>query len=173
MNHPQGSVFWLTGIPGSGKTTIANALVEALRGDGRPTLWLDSDDLRRVFTPNPTYSEQERNRFYFAIRHIAILGATGGCCVVISATAPKRAHRDPMGDAVERYVEIFVDCPVSVARQRDPKGLYRAANAGDAPELPGVGVAYEAPRHPDMTIDGVEELPAAATGRILEYERRI
>ena len=104
MTSKNPTAIWLTGIPASGKTTLAGRVVSRLREAKAPVLWLDSDDLRAVLTPEPTYSHHERTNFYAAIRHIATLAISGGVNVVISATAPLRAHRDPLRDAIPHFL---------------------------------------------------------------------
>lgn len=148
-----GPVAWLTGVPASGKTTLARATLEALRARGAATLWLDSDDLRAVLTPNPTYTEAERDAFYAALVHLARLGSDGGAVVVISATAHRRRWRDAARAAVSRFSEVHVRADRALVEARDPKGLYAAAAAGELETLPGVGVAYEAPERPELVFD--------------------
>ncbi len=147
----RGGVIWITGLPAAGKTTFATALYDCLRQRGRPVLWLDSDDLRRVMTPNPTYSAQERDVFYGALGHVAQRAADGGVLAIVSATAPKRSYRDSVRKKVERFVEIWLTCPYEVLRERDKKGLYRRYEAGEISNLPGRGAAYEEPKDPHLT----------------------
>ena len=134
-----GAVVWLTGVPASGKTTLARALVAALRADGRAVLWLDSDALRAVMTPSPTYSDAERQAFYDTIGYLARLGAEGGVVVVISATAMRRVYRDSVRAAVPTFLEIWLTCPAEVLRRRDPKGLYKKVDTGEVKKLPTEG----------------------------------
>lgn len=147
-----GAVIWLTGRPASGKTTVAAVVIERLRAAGVATLWLDSDDLRTVLTPAPTYSDAERDAFYGALGHLAKLGAAGGVTVVVSATAPRRRYRDEVRRAVPHFLEVYLTAPLSELTRRDPKGLYAATRVGAVERLPGLGADYEEPLAPELVI---------------------
>lgn len=148
----QGVVLWLTGPPATGKTTLALGLLQQLQQRGIITLWLDSDDLRTVFTPKPSYSDEERDVFYASIGHIAKRAAEGKVTVVISATASKRMYRDHLRQQVPFFVEIELTAPPEVLRTRDIKGLYRKADSGQISQLPGAGALYEVPLHPELSL---------------------
>jgi adenylylsulfate kinase len=173
MKCVQGQVIWLTGLPAAGKTTLAGEVVTALRDAGWATLWLDSDNLRRVLTPNPTFTEAERDFFYGAVGEIAALGADGGVRVVVSATAGKRSYRDRLRKRVNSFVEILVTCDRETRLERDPKGLYSRSSQGEISSLPGEGSAYEAPTHPELTIDTTNSPAAVGVQRITELANRI
>ncbi len=163
MTPAPGLVVWLTGRPASGKSTLARALETRLRARGLATLWLDSDSLRRILTPEPTYDDAERKRFYGALAHLAALAAAGGAVAIVSATAARRAYRDACRAAVgDRFVEVWVRCDLETLRARDPKGLYGRAARDTITRLPGVGVPYEPPEAPELVLDtadaGVEAL---------------
>lgn len=146
---------WLTGLPASGKTTLARALVAELRARGRAVLWLDSDDLRPYLAGAGRYDDEGRDAFYGALVHLMRLGLSGGGEVVVSATANKRAFRErartEAGDG--RFLEVWVATSRAVCAARDPKGLYRAAMKGEVHALPGVGAAYEEPSAPEVVVD--------------------
>lgn len=165
----RGAVFWLTGVPASGKTTLARGLIAALRAHDIAVLWLDSDDLRAVMTPAGDYGERDRAVFYDTIAHLAIRAAAGGVTVVISATAPHRAPRDRVRAAVAKFHEVWLDCDAAALRgARDVKGLYARADAGEIERLPGVGVAFEPPTHPDaLRIDTTDTGPDAALSAVI------
>jgi len=150
-----GFAIWLTGLPGSGKSTLAAALARAMRERGLSPAVLESDELRHVLTPKPTYSDAERDTFYAAIVLIARLLTDHGAPVIIDATGNRRAYRDQAREQIDRFIEVFVDCPLDVCMSRDPKGLYRQARqrqgAGDS-TLPGVGVPYEPPLRPEVVV---------------------
>ena len=164
----EGGVVWLTGLPATGKTTIARILERELRKRGAATLMLDSDDLRSVLTPEPTYSESERDRFYAVIGHLADLGARGGAVVLVAATAPKRAYRDRVRERVERFVEVLLICSPDVLERRDPKGLYARWRKGEIANLPGRDATYEDPASPELVFDTGRSLPSDIAREILE-----
>jgi adenylylsulfate kinase len=153
-----GPVLWFTGLPASGKTTTALAVIRELRGAGRTVLHLDSDDLRAFF---PGYDAEGRDRFYAALAHLARLGAIGGAIVIVSATANLRRYRDAARAlAPGPFIEILVTCPPEVVARRDPKGLYAAARTDPHATLPGAGAVYEPPLAPECIIHGDGELSA-------------
>lgn len=163
----RGRVIWLTGLPRSGKSTLARGLLDALAERGQATLWLDSDDLRAVMTPNPTYSDAERDAFYATVGHLARLGAAGGVTVVISATASKREYRDVVRRAVPAFIEIWIRADDATLRARDNGGLYRDADAGAANTVPGAGVEYEAPTDAHLELDSTSMSPAEMVAAVL------
>lgn len=163
-----GAVVWLTGKPASGKTTTARAVVDRLRSERRAVLWLDSDALRPVLAPQSSYTEAERDWFYGAVGHLAELGAWGGCIAVVSATATKRAYRDSVRQRVGAFVEVWVHCSDTTLRNRDDKGLYQRAAAGELHAVPGVDVDYETPVAPEVSINSDHQSPAQAADAIVE-----
>ena len=164
--RPPAFAVWLTGLPASGKSTIARALDALLAGRGVRTVVLESDDLRRLFTPTPRYDAPERDRFYGAIAELARLLSGEGVPVLVAATANLRAYRDRARAAIPRFLEVFVDCPLPVCRARDPKGIYRRAAAGSAPNVPGVSAPYEPPLRPEVVVDGARD-PAEKSARAI------
>lgn len=158
---------WLTGLPASGKSTIARALAGELEARGVRAVVLESDEMRKVLTPAPTYSEGERDAFYASLVQIAGHLCERSVPVILDATANRRHYRDRGRTALERFLEVHVDAPLEVCRARDPKGLYRSAAASAGSTLPGVGAAYEPPEHPDLVVGRGGESAAAAARRIL------
>ena len=127
---------------------------------------LESDDLRRLFTPKPLYDAAERDRFYRALADLARLLSEDGVPVLVAATANLRSYRDRARAEIPRFLEVHVDCPLEVCRARDPKGVYRRSAAGTAPNVPGVSAPYEPPLRPEAVVDG-ERDPAESGGAIL------
>ena len=154
MRDREGFAVWLTGLPASGKSTISRELADRLRESGLPVVVLESDVMRNILTPEPTYSDEERDRFYRQLvligRHITAEGAN----VIFDATANRRAYRDEARRLIRRFAEIHVDCPVPVCIERDPKGIYAAAGTGEAARVPGIQSPYEAPLNPELVLDG-------------------
>lgn len=166
-NVSPGFVIWLTGLPASGKSTLARRLQQRLAAGGIPTQLLDSDDLRRQLTPQPTYSQAERDWFYDTITFLAQLLAQNGVNVLIAATAPSRAYREAARKRLPRFAEVYVDCPIEVCQARDPKGLWRQARQGEISSLPGAGVAYEPPAAPDVHVQTEQQPPEESVQHIL------
>ncbi len=166
-----GFAVWLTGLPASGKTTIALVLQARLQATGLTVVLLDSDELRRQLTPQPTYLPGERDWFYATLAFLAGLLTRQGVNTIVAATAPRKLHRDAARAQIAQFVEVHVDCPQAVCRARDRKGLYARADAGEITTLPGVGVAYEAPVAPELRLDTTVLLVDTAVTAVVDYLR--
>jgi adenylylsulfate kinase len=161
---------WLTGLPSSGKSTLAHEVARRLRARGHAAvLVLDGDDVRAALRPAPGYDEAARDAFYETLAHLAALGASQGLVVLVPATANRRAFRArARALAPGRFVEVFVDTDLATCRARDAKGLYaRAAHEGGG-TLPGAGAGYEPPAAPEIVVrpddvDVAERIAAAIT----------
>lgn len=161
----KGTVIWITGLPASGKSTLAARLRERLEALGRMAVVLDGDAVREALVPRPGYSAEERDAFYQTLASLAGLLARQGLSVLVAATAPRRAHRAAARALAPRFVEVFVDVPAEECARRDPKGLWARARAGEAPTLPGAGAPYEPPEAPEVRAAGGED--AAAVEAVL------
>jgi len=160
-----GAVVWLTGLPSSGKSTLAARLVSRLRAAGRASAILDGDEVRAALVPRPGYTAPERDAFYATLAGLAALLARQGLVAVVPATAHRRAWRRRARDLAPRFVEVHVDVNAEECRRRDAKGLYAKAALGGARDLPGAGAEYEPPEAPEVTASGGED--AVALERIL------
>lgn len=162
-----GFAVWITGLPASGKSTVAAALAEELSTRGIRVAVLESDALRRFFTPHPRYSEEERDIFYGAMAHVGRILTEHGVPVIFDATANRRVYRDRARQQIPRFVEVHVDCPLDVCLARDPKGIYRKAREGEATTVPGMQSEYEPPEKADVVVHGDREGPQVAARRIV------
>jgi adenylylsulfate kinase len=162
-----GFAVWITGLPASGKSTIASALRRELVSLGVNVAVLESDALRRVFTPQPRYDEEDRDVFYGSMAHVGRLLTDHGVSVIFDATANRRAYRDRARRDIVKFLEVFVDCPLSVCVTRDPKGIYRRGREGNANGVPGLQADYEPPHSPEVVVRGDEEEPDQAARRIV------
>ena len=161
-------VLWLTGLPASGKTTLAKELLRLLADRGLKAELLDADSLRSILTPRPTYTDQERDWFYETLVYLAELLSKHGIAVVVAATAHRRAYRDEARRRLSRFAEIYVQCDIETCRQRDPKDLYAAARRGDITSLPGEQVTFEAPESPEVRVDTSKLAPPEAARAVME-----
>jgi len=139
-------------LPASGKTTLAGALIEHFRAAEIPALWLDSDDLRPYVIGKSTYSDEERDRFYAMVGHLAVLGAAGGVTVVVSATASKRRYRDEVRQVVKSFWEVWLQAEHEVLTKRDPRGLYKLAANGEIENFPGSPGIFEEPQAAELEL---------------------
>jgi adenylylsulfate kinase len=158
---------WITGLPASGKSTVAAVLAEQIRGTGREVTVLESDRLRTIFSENPQYDDRERDFFYGSVAFVGRVLVENGISVIFDATANRRDYRNRARTQIARFIEVFVDTPLEVCARRDPKGIYRMAREGKASHVPGLQASYEPPENPDIVIDGEHEAPHDAARRII------
>jgi adenylylsulfate kinase len=158
---------WITGLPASGKSTLTRALKAQLAERGIDVAVLESDELRRVFTPDPRYDEKERTAFYRQMNYVGALLVRHGVPVIFDATANRRVWREEARRAMPRFVEVYVDSALEVCMARDPKGIYRRAREGEASSVPGFQAEYEPPERPDIVVRGDDEEPDSAARRVI------
>jgi adenylylsulfate kinase len=148
-----GVVVWFTGLPASGKSTLAREVAARSRLQGKSPCLLDSDVLRRLLAPLLGYSQRERDTFYEALAGLAAELANQGLTVLVAATAPRRAYRSRARELAPRFLEVWVTTALTECQTRDDKGLYAAAAAGAA-NVPGTSGPYEAPEQADVQASG-------------------
>jgi adenylylsulfate kinase len=148
-----GVIVWFTGLPASGKTTLAEHVRDRLGRLSRPAIVLDSDELREVLAL-AEYDTAGRDAFYQRLGRLALLLASQGHVVLVAATAPQRKYRDDVRVEAPRFIEVWVSTPLAECAARDPKGLYARAAAGQVPRLPGLGTPYDPPLRPEVVAHG-------------------
>jgi len=149
-----GLVVWLTGLPSSGKSTLARAAAEQLRASGASVALLDGDEVRAALRPTPGYDDEARAAFYATLGGMAALLARQGLVVLVPATANRASFRAEARSLAPRFLEVFVDTPLETCVARDAKGLYAAATHGATHTMPGRGAVYEPPISPDLIVHG-------------------
>ena len=166
---PAGTVFWLTGLSGAGKTTIASMCRDRLRERGRAAVVLDGDELRRGLTRDLGFSPADRSESVRRAAEVARLMADAGLVVFVALISPFRADRDRARALFQpgRFVEVHVDTPLAVAEARDPKGLYRQARQGLISAFTGIDAPYEPPLAAELVIPTAELTPGEAAQRLL------
>jgi adenylyl-sulfate kinase len=164
-----GFTVWLTGLSGAGKSTIADALVGRLGALGRPVEVLDGDVVRTHLSAGLGFSREDRDTNVRRVGWVCALLNRHGVDAVVALISPYRAARDEVRASVDRFLEVHVDCRLEVLVDRDPKGLYRRALAGEIANFTGVSDPYEPPPRPEVVCrtDG-GETPEACAGRILD-----
>ncbi|UCE43593.1 MAG: adenylyl-sulfate kinase [Candidatus Bathyarchaeota archaeon] len=168
MSPRDGWCVWVTGLPGSGKSVVAKALHEKLRRHDIKAQILSSDALRKAITPEPTYTEEERDMLYSALVLIAKHLTENGINVIIDATGNHRRYRENARRSIPCFLEAYLKCSLEVCIRREserartfqaPKAIYRRALKGEAPTVPGVGAPYENPLTPEVALDSEKLSP--------------
>lgn len=160
--------IWITGLPASGKSTITSALKPQLEELGFPVEVLESDEVRRIITPMPTYSEAERDVFYRALAFTGQRLVAHGVTVIFDATASRRIYRDFARSSIPRFIEVAVECPLTTCMERDRKGTYRKGQRGESLTVPGLQSSYESPINPDLRIDTTTTSSSVAARQICD-----
>ena len=163
MGHPA-RVVWLTGLSGSGKSTIADAAVRKLHAMGIHTYVLDGDNVRTGLNKDLGFTPEDRAENVRRVAEVSKLMRDSGVVVFVALVSPYRSDRETAASLFveSEFVEVFVDTPVDICSERDPKGLYAKAAAGNLPNMTGVGQIYEPPVSPDLILRGTGDLEASA-----------
>ena len=151
----KGVVIWFTGLPSSGKSTVANAVEKKIFEHGNLSLVLDGDNIRHGLNKNLGFSPEDREENIRRIGEVAKLFADAGLIAMTSFISPYRKDRDKARELMKdgEFIEVFVKVPLDVAEQRDPKGLYKKARAGEIKEFTGISAPYEEPLNPEIVMD--------------------
>lgn len=171
-NGHKGVVLWFTGLSGSGKSTVAGALEQALHRIGVSTYLLDGDNVRHGLCRDLGFSDDDRKENIRRVGEVAKLMVDAGLVVLTAFISPHRAERQMVRDLLEpgQFIEVFVDTPLAVCEARDPKGLYRKARAGELRNFTGIDSVYEAPDSPEIQLDG-EQLVTKLAAQLLDLLR--
>jgi adenylyl-sulfate kinase len=169
---PDGFCLWLTGLPSAGKTTIGRALIQRLTARGRFAELLDGDEIRKGLSADLGFDRVSREAHAGRVTFVAKLLARNGSIPIVALISPYRSSRARARSEIGRFVEVYVNTPLAVCEQRDVKGLYRRARAGEIHEMTGVDDPYEPPETPEIVVDAVKLSPDESAEFILrELER--
>ncbi|MFS2068317.1 sulfate adenylyltransferase subunit CysN [Pseudomonas sp. CT11-2] len=167
------AVVWFTGLSGAGKSTIANFVEKRLHALGRHTYLLDGDNVRHGLNKDLGFTEADRVENIRRVAEVSKLMLDAGLITLVSFISPFRTERDMARSLMQEgeFCEVFVDTPLGVAEERDPKGLYKKARRGDLKNFTGIDSPYEAPQNPELRIDTTSLSPEDAAERIVEHLR--
>jgi bifunctional enzyme CysN/CysC len=168
--HP-GRVVWLTGLSGAGKSTIATELERELFNQGKHTYVLDGDNIRHGLNTDLGFSPEDRKENIRRIGEVAKLFADAGVIAITSFISPYRSDRELVRKMAKpgTFIEVYVNAPIEVCEQRDPKGLYAKAKAGEIKEFTGISAPYEAPENPEVELHTDKQTVQEAVARIVDY----
>jgi adenylylsulfate kinase len=162
--------LWISGLPGSGKSTITHELEKSLTKTGIDILTLNLDEIRKVITPEPSYTDEERDVVYGSLAYMAKLLVMAECKnIIIDATGNRKRYRDMARDLIPEFAEVFIKCPLEISQERESSrnagnieaNLYRKARSGKLRgSLPGVTAAYKEPENPEVIVRSDELAPS-------------
>ncbi len=169
----RGVVIWLTGLSGSGKSTLAYNLERRLIDDGHLAFVLDGDNIRHGLNNDLGFSPEHRKENIRRIGEVSALFADSGVLTITSFISPYREDREFARKTIgtERFIEVHLDVSVEVCEQRDPKGLYQKARAGEIPEFTGVTAPYEAPVSPEVRVETHRHTPEECVDQVIAFLR--
>ena len=167
----RGVTIWLTGLSGSGKSTIAVTAERELVGRGHLAFVLDGDNIRHGLNKNLGFSPEDRSENIRRIGEVSKLFTEAGVIVFSSFISPYRSDRDAVRELMDSgdFVEIYVDASLETCEGRDVKGLYKKARAGEIPEFTGISAPYEAPESPELILDTNRQSVEESAGQLIEY----
>jgi len=168
VENRRGFTLWFTGLSGAGKTTIAEIVEHELRERGLQVEVLDGDIVRTNLSKGLSFSRDDRNVNVLRIGFVANLLTRNGVGVIVSAISPYKEARDQVRRRIVDFVEVFVDAPLEVCAERDVKGLYKKAFAGEIEQFTGVSDPYEPPAAPDLVLKTAEETPEESARKVIE-----
>jgi adenylyl-sulfate kinase len=162
----KGFTLWFTGLSGAGKSTISQLVERRLRALGAKVEVLDGDIVRTHLSKGLGFSKEDRDENIRRIGFVCELLSRNGVIAIVAAISPYRSVREEVRARIPNFVEVYVECPVAVLAERDVKGLYKKALAGEIPNFTGVTDPYEPPLAPEVTVNSSQETPEQSADRI-------
>ncbi len=169
MSNNGGFVLWFTGLPGSGKTTLATEMRNFLVERGFKVELLDGDEIRKGLSKDLGFSKEDREKHNERVIFVAKLLSRNGVITLVPLISPYREVRIKARKEIENFIEIYVHCPLDVLIRRDPKGLYKKALAGEITNLTGIQDPYEEPLEPEIVVQTDTQSVAESTSVIIRY----
>jgi len=168
VTEQKGFTLWFTGLSGSGKTVLAKAVESELRSRGLRVERLDGDIVRESLTKDLGFTKEDRDTNIERVTFVAKLLTRNGVAVLCSFISPYRARRARSRAEIGNFVECYVECPLEVCMERDVKGLYQRAMAGEIENFTGISDPYEAPENPEIVVHTAQQSPEQSVGVILQ-----
>ncbi|MEC1421214.1 adenylyl-sulfate kinase [Bacillus subtilis] len=173
-NKHKSSILWLTGLSGSGKSTIANAAARELFEQGYQVIVLDGDNIRHGLNKDLGFSDEDRKENIRRIGEVAKLFVQQGTIVITAFISPFREDRQQVRELVEagEFNEVYIKCDLDICEQRDPKGLYKKARNGEIPFFTGIDSPYEEPETPELVLDSGQHDREACKNQLIEFVKQ-
>ncbi|WP_406621845.1 adenylyl-sulfate kinase [Bacillus atrophaeus] len=173
-NKHQSSILWLTGLSGSGKSTIANAAARELFEQGYQVVVLDGDNIRHGLNNDLGFSDEDRKENIRRIGEVAKLFVQQGTIVITAFISPFREDRKQVRQLVDEgeFHEIYIKCDLDICEQRDPKGLYKKARNGEIPFFTGIDSPYEEPKAPELVLDSGQNEREECKNQLIEFVKK-
>ncbi|MEC1668096.1 adenylyl-sulfate kinase [Bacillus mojavensis] len=174
-NKHKSSILWLTGLSGSGKSTIANAAARELFEQGYQVIVLDGDNIRHGLNKDLGFSDEDRKENIRRIGEVAKLFVQQGTIVITAFISPFREDRDQVRQLVEagEFNEVYIKCDLDICEQRDPKGLYKKARNGEIPFFTGIDSPYEEPEAPELVLDSGQYDREECKNQLIEFVKQL
>ncbi|MFC1498199.1 adenylyl-sulfate kinase [Verrucomicrobiota bacterium] len=171
LNNHKGSVLWFTGLSGSGKSTLAIAVEQVLYKRGCHTYILDGDNIRHGLNKDLGFSPEDRHENIRRIGEVAHILADAGIIAITAFISPYTSDRCLVRDmnTKNHFAEIYCECPLEICEQRDPKGLYKKARAGEIKEFTGIDAPYESPNNPEVIAETNNETVEESALKVISY----
>ena len=175
LNEHKSAILWFTGLSGSGKSTLAHAVEDYLHGIGIRTFVLDGDNVRQGLCKDLGFSDADRTENIRRIGEVSKLMVDAGIMVMTAFISPFIKDRQLVRELVEQgdFIEIYCKAPLDICEQRDPKGLYKKARAGQIPEFTGISSPYEAPEKPELILETAEKSIEASVSELIDYLQKV
>jgi len=163
-----GCVIWFTGLPCCGKSTIAKAVLQDLKDSGIKSVLLDGDVIRKHLWKELGFSKEDRDENIRRVAYLSSILAANGIVVLTSFISPYRELRYYARNQVDKFIEVYVKCPVGVCIERDVKGMYKKALSGEIHDFTGISAPYEAPLNPEVVIESDKESVAGSVTKVIK-----
>ena len=175
LNGHKSTILWFTGLSGSGKSTLAHAVEDHLYKTGIRTFVLDGDNVRQGLCKDLGFSDEDRTENIRRIGEVSKLMLDAGIMVMTAFISPFIKDRQIVRDLVAAgdFIEIYCKAPLEICEQRDPKGLYKKARAGQIPEFTGISSPYEAPENPELILETAEKSIEASVSELIDYLKKV
>lgn len=168
MNNKKGFTVWFTGLPCSGKSTLARLLEKEIKKRGRFVEVMDGDEVRKFLTKDLGFSKKDRDENIRRIYYVCKLLSRNGVVAISAAISPYKEIRDEARGEIKDFVEVYVKCPVETCAERDVKGMYKKAFAGEIKNFTGVSDPYEPPENPEVVVETDRETPEESLEKIIK-----